>query len=1342
MKRLGLVIVTPDSSDPGVGVAPIPIDADHVGIAKPMNRKAEVYKHLIEFINGPFNGIHSDILLSESIKQNSLEVRALADISEKQAQAIDRLGHILLDELPRCENPQVMGAYGRQIIDSEATKRLRKIKISRFFNEFNLIASINALLTSVEGGDLGNVSDVVKLEILGWCSRFLSLTDLHRAREILNRASIYGDSQTLIIARAFVEVQTSGIPTALGLLASIDSCVARSAAFMILRNHQGLQYAFEWLEQTGISVDQLDSEGRFIALQGCMQEEAWDMVLKLADGMVESDFEHTPILMHAVGDAFLARAVPVELRAKVLQQLQYGIFQFPLASDAEALSFRRSAQDMYERVAQFAMDLGFQRAANISSDKALCLALRDVDREAMARLELEKSMRDPECSLRRLPLAIQYGLDVDLAAAEIQVDRQTVLSGGTSAEAAIARFALALAKKSPAEVASYLDQHRSQLLQHLDSKAIGFIEVEMLSRSGQLQKASLRFQEMISLGITSLEELRIRKIMDEAAGVEPLTHLLALYEKSGSITDLRNLVNALEEGKDWKRLILFGSKMFELTRDLSDAVSYAKALYENDEFLSLEKLFNEFPEIIDQSENLRAIRCWALYRQGRLNEARLSLPGTRAGELNDTGAELFANIAIASGDWESLHVFIEEQWAARSTRRPMELLRAARLAQMVGSSRSRDLVFESARLGSEDPNILIGCYVIATELGWEDSVEASAWLQKAAGLSGEDGPIRHMSMEELINRQPSWEAQTNQVFRVLRKGQAPILAAAQMLNRSLLNLFLVPALVNQGEADIRKRVVINSFSGARGRNTATPRCIAIDATALLTIELLGLSEVVLEHFREIAIPHGTLGLLLEEKRKILFHQPSLVADAHELRRLLSTGCLKAFEPSVLPEAKLSGLIGDALAAMVADAKTNHSLDGKPRFVVHPFPVFTGSLMQEEADLSQYEDYLCGCMAVVERLANQGELTASTYKDCKAYLMLQEQPWPKKNEINEPAQIYLDDIAVSHLQHLKLLASLERCGLTAFVSNSKIAEADALIRHEHYAEKAVAVVEALRLHLRAGIECGKVRVGQRLTGDDKEGELRIGQHPTLAMLPLSVSTDAIVIDDRFFNQHATVSFDGVEKPLLTTIDVIDLLVDSGALDNEQALTHKTTLRLAGMIHVPLSEGELATCLLNAHVKDGKLIETAELRAIKENILLARMADVLQIPLEVSWLDSFCHACHRVLQSQWQEGADYCSIRVKSNWLFDLMNFRRWAHSYKGLVPNAEDRYRLQVAALMVLPTCKSNEVRREYFDWFENEILKEIKERDHPLFSLIVTGAANLIDSCLKNIYANEAQNDK
>lgn len=50
MKNLPL-IVKPDSSDPGMLITPIPIDANHIDICKPIDRRSESYIHILDFIS-------------------------------------------------------------------------------------------------------------------------------------------------------------------------------------------------------------------------------------------------------------------------------------------------------------------------------------------------------------------------------------------------------------------------------------------------------------------------------------------------------------------------------------------------------------------------------------------------------------------------------------------------------------------------------------------------------------------------------------------------------------------------------------------------------------------------------------------------------------------------------------------------------------------------------------------------------------------------------------------------------------------------------------------------------------------------------------------------------------------------------------------------------------------------------------------------------------------------------------------------------------------------------------------------------------------------------------------
>ena len=109
---------------------------------------------------------------------------------------------------------------------------------------------------------------------------------------------------------------------------------------------------------------------------------------------------------------------------------------------------------------------------------------------------------------------------------------------------------------------------------------------------------------------------------------------------------------------------------------------------------------------------------------------------------------------------------------------------------------------------------------------------------------------------------------------------------------------MLPVLANVETIDPRRRVLLYSYSGARrGVSSRMPHSIAIDPTALLIAGTCGLLERIMRAVSRVVVPHSTLGWLFEEKQRIRFHQPSRVASAREIRRLVDSGLLKPIEPT-------------------------------------------------------------------------------------------------------------------------------------------------------------------------------------------------------------------------------------------------------------------------------------------------------------------------------------------------------------------------------------------------------------------------------------------------------------
>ena len=575
-------------------------------------------------------------------------------------------------------------------------------------------------------------------------------------------------------------------------------------------------------------------------------------------------------------------------------------------------------------------------------------------------------------------------------------------------------------------------------------------------------------------------------------------------------------------------------------------------------------------------------------------------------------------------------------------------------------------------------------------------------MQRGAALSGENGPVQKISMQDLMARQPDWQRRETETWNQLMEGRLPLFGAAHLLNRSLADMYLRTALTNVSQGDVRRRGVILSYSGQRPAAEGDHESIALDPSALLTLGLLGLTEKTLRTFTRVLIPHSTLGWVLDERQRVGFHQPSRVKEARELQLLLGRRALQPFEPTSKADNDLAAEIGDELAAMIAEAEAE-AQDGKQRLVVRPSPVFRiGSLMEEPADLSSHQKALCGCSQVVDALKRLGQLTAAEEARARAYLKLNEQPWPQETPVEQGAILYLDDLAVAYLHHLNLLPKLAAAQFVPILSQSRIEEAQALLLYDSVAEQAGSILEEIRRCLAEGIKSGLVRLGRISPRDDAEPQLR--HHPSMGIF--SLEADALVIDDRALNRHLNVSSGSALRPILTTLDLLQMMHARGIFSDGELAEFRAKLRIAGLALIPVDAAELVSLLAACPVNESVLSETAELRSVRENVLRIRMTDVLQLPQEHPWLESLLRAWVYALKAQWIDGAVEEVAAARSDWLLDLVNLRAWSHRYPVGSPPAlsEERYRAQMLALLTIANDQPEPVRSAYWRWLEKVVI--------------------------------------
>lgn len=1215
--------------------------------------------------------------------------------------------------------------FPTEIVDQTIDKEIKILRQSRFFSEYDRINCSIILGRRLSEGNLCRGTDTVRKMALAWCARVLSITnEFNEAEKYLNLAKSLGGCPEIEIAKAFFFAKDGDKSEALKTLGEIDSEVSRSAALMIVMHLEGGEQAINWLDEANIRTTDLDSEGKFNLIQQLLMLSRWDEAKEALSTLNDSDFEETPALNHMNAITHLLQVVPVEFRSIVLYQVPFDAAIFPLAEDAEAMETRKIAQYYFREAVIAAQSLSLQKTAKSYEEYALWLELMDPEKVALGKQTLEEKFRDTKFSLNLIPLGLQFKIKLNIEAVEKEIKRQITLNGGGNYDTAKARFALALSQKTPRDVAEYIDVHYDELSKHLDSKAIHFLQIDVLSKAGLVEKANEILESLLKDGLSAFEEGRLRNIIAEAEGNDTIEDRKAQFQQTESLSDLIALVTELERVNDWNSLSEYSVILFKKTRTINDAVRVINALHNSQQSEQLIEFFNENSKILSQSQRLQIPYAWALYDQGDFIQAREVLAKLSDEQENPSYRSLEINLGISLGDWNSLLTAVAREYTKKEIRSARDLVRVAQLALHLGSPHAKALVYEAATKANDDASILATAYFLASSAGWDNDEEVFRWLNRAAELSGEDGPIQKWTINDIFDRKPDWDRRESETWHLLSRGEIPIFLAAQSLNRSLADLILIPAYTNLSERDPRRRGIIPIYSGKHPQALLrlTGKRIGIDGISFFTLSYLNILESTLDAFDEIYIPHSTLTWLFEEKTQAAFHQPSRIKDAHRIGNMLVGGRLQKLNASTFEDSELSEQVGNELALLIAEAEKNREEDDRQHIVIRSSPVHRiFSLLQEEADLSLHNAVIGSCLSIVEKLREKGQITSEEGKRAKTYLRLHEKPWAEQPEIKDGAVLYLDGLSITYFQHIGILEKLHRAGFVPIISNEKVNEINSLITYETVSDRTIEAIESVRSAVHSRIESGKIKIGKKNQTLEGKKIISTPEHPSIDIIAFSDVCDAVISDDRFLNQHAHIDNNGIKAPIFTTLDLLNALAVDGVISIKKKFEYKTLLRRGGYVFIPVEEDELSDYLKATTVKNDKLVEIAELKAIRENILRVRMSTWLQLPKEAFWLDTIFNVFIKVLKNLWTDDTDLVTIKMRSEWIIDQVDIRGWAHRYeKEIGDNIIKKGRGALIQMLLSPPIDAQKsIQNAYCHWIEDRILVSIKEQFPELYALMI-----------------------
>ena len=528
------------------------------------------------------------------------------------------------------------------------------------------------------------------------------------------------------------------------------------------------------------------------------------------------------------------------------------------------------------------------------------------------------------------------------------------------------------------------------------------------------------------------------------------------------------------------------------------------------------------------------------------------------------------------------------------------------------------------------------------------------------------------------------------------------------LRTTLVDLVLRNFTRNTGLSDARRKVVVPLFSGRRRPEAfGEIKRVALDFTALLVLGWLGILPKVFDTFNEVVLPSGIFSDLFEGRRRIREFQKSRLRRAERIQQALASGKIKIVRTSLSRRDRLVAEVGDELAGLLRVAEATNGI------VLRPAPVHKPGILNQDADVSPHAQRLADMHSLLKVLQDNGLTDQSTEETATRYFALQDNGWlaPARPDPSRP--LYIEGLALVYLDSVGLLDVVLKAFPQVFIDSSTADEAAALVEHDKHTTEVLQVIDAIRESVRKAQSAGKIVYGpqrsRKFDGVDDDDDDTAFDSSTLNLIANLAEAEVAVIDDRALNKEPFVlDGRGHRARAVTSLDMIEELHRRQVIsdDERRALRHR--LRVAGVSLVPLDTEEIVIAALRRTGSD-----SAELRAMKESILLARVAALPRFPAEIPWFATATVAIKNAIIRVWAREPDHQRAAVLADTIRDLQPHPEdWVDQWDGQVPpDWVNAVSLVLVAGLAMPfELRREEPRQAYDNWLENEILEPLRTR--------------------------------
>jgi hypothetical protein len=1149
--------------------------------------------------------------------------------------------------------------------------------------------------------EYANVSPELRRRILLRASRSAAVRGtLERAQELLRQAQSLRGPDSDVLARARI-LERSDVDGALALIRDETGADSRSTVFNMLVRHRGGAAGLKWFDDEKLSVRDLTINGLQTLAMAHLQGGDFDRLRGRLEDVTPAQLSDAPYFRFLRAMVNVASVLPVPDRELAIRSFQMDARRgtrsiLDPATTAERLD--RAIDDL-TTLLPLAAELGLREAKRLAEAYTRWCELLHPYRKETALAHLRDELKDAQLARERLSLAFAFDPEFEPAPLEKYLTRREQL-GGLDDDDLKAALIVRIHSNDPASVASLIARYRARFEESYKDPPIFTIELQALTFAGDTSSARLLLEkhrhDLTPEGIAGFEAL-----IAKADGKDPVAEDLKLYEATKSLESLRTLVMSLASRKDYRAIAKYSEELFAQTSDPYDIARAAQAFARLGDGAEFIRVVEAHPFLQGQEPELLRHYAWELFKKGRLREAKDSAERLARDFAAHRDLQLEIAIAIESGEWESLAKPLSAFLDDVSKHSGLDLIRAAHVAQQSGQGPMMDLAKAAVAKADDNPHVWLGAYTLIIEEGLEDDVpECHDWFRKALALSDKKGPVQQFELKELVPQQLEWNKRTRDISEGITRAEVPLAIAAPGLRTTLVDILLRNLVRNSQLEDARRKYVIPLFSGHRSpwRCGEAVQSLGLDVSSLLVLGWLGLLPKVLKAFKVVTLPATVLTELFEGRRRVQQVQKSRIQRARDLEQAILRSRIKIVRPIEKASDPLSAEVGSSLAALIRAAEAGGT-------VLRPAPIHRPGLEQISADVAGLLPHLCDMHTLLKVLSDKGAVNQTDEETAKEYFELQDKGLPGCAVPDPDKPLYIEELALVYLQYTNLLGAVLKVFKDVRIGGSADDEALAIIDHHQHVEEVLRIIDDIRNTIRSANASGKIVFGpRRLEG----GKLYDDQMPsTLHILSDLAAVDALVCDDRALNKENFASdAKGRRIPCMSTLDVLEELRGREVLTNTEWLAARNKLRIGGAALMPVHTSEVVHA-----ARRSRAAISAEMKAIRQSIDLARVADVPTFPREVQWFASTSMAIKAAVIEMWKSEADSTLAGRLSNLIMSVMpRPQDWTSRWEAGPPSqwvdAVDR--VIMASLAVPVELAGDDVVSAYNAWFEQNHLEPLR----------------------------------